>query len=173
VGETNPLFLFAKRKEVKNLKNKDVVKTVEELLTPMLPEHELDLWDVELVKEGANLYLRVYIDKKEGSIGIDHCEVVSRFLSTHLDQMDPIGNPYILEVSSPGINRTLKWDRDFLRFCGHIVDIMLYKARDKVKEFQGELISYENDSITIKDDKDITHSFDKQEVSICRLAVIF
>jgi len=151
-----------------------VIEQVTKILTPILEENNLELWDVELVKEGQNLYLRVYIDK-EPSVSLDDCTMVSRFLSKELDTLDPIENPYMLEVSSPGIGRTLRRDKDFLKYIGHTVDIKLYKARDKQKEFRGELISYkpEEDIITIKDHKDQIINFSKKEVAICKLAILF
>lgn len=152
--------------------NKDTIKKVEEILQPMIIENAFELWDIELAKEGQNLYLRVYIDKENG-ITLDDCELVSRFLSEKLDELDPLALPYMLEVSSPGINRALKKDSDFIRYIGEIVDIKLYKAKDKVKEFQGELISFENNIITIVDEDGVEHSFERKEIAICRLAILF
>lgn len=154
------------------MNNKDTIENVKKILEPITLENSLELWDIELTKEGPNLYLRVFIDKESG-VTIDDCELISRFLSQKLDELDPVKQPYMLEVSSPGINRALKKDSDFIRYIGEVVDIKLYKAKDKVKEFQGELDSFENDIITIIDVNDNTYSFSKKEVAICRLAVIF
>lgn len=154
------------------MKNKEAVEKAKELLKPMLDENEFELWDIELVKEGANLYLRVFIDK-EGGISLDDCEAVSRFLSEKLDEVDPVSQPYMLEVSSPGINRELKKDTDFIRYIGEIVDIKLYKAKDKVKEYQGELKALENQIVIIVDEDGKSHSFERKEIAICRLAVFF
>ena len=110
----------------------------EAFLLPVLAEHNFELWDVEYVKEAGTWYLRAYIDK-EGGIAVDDCEVISRILSDWLDQTDFIEESYILEVSSPGLGRPLKKERDFERSLGEEVEIRLYKALNKQKEFTGIL----------------------------------
>ena len=102
----------------------------EAFLLPVLAEHNFELWDVEYVKEAGTWYLRAYIDK-EGGIAVDDCEVISRILSDWLDQTDFIEDSYILEVSSPGLGRPLKKERDFERSLGEEVEIRLYKALNK------------------------------------------
>ena len=97
----------------------------EAFLLPVLAEHNFELWDVEYVKEAGTWYLRAYIDK-EGGIAVDDCEVISRILSDWLDQTDFIEDSYILEVSSPGLGRPLKKERDFERSLGEEVEIRLY-----------------------------------------------
>lgn len=130
-------------------KREDIEKKTEALLMPILDEFGFDLWDVEYVKEGAEYYLRAYIDK-EGGITIDDCVDVSRKLSDKLDEDDFIDGEYILEVSSPGLGRTLKRDRDFEKSIGREVDLKLYKAIDKVKEFTGILKSYDKEKIVVE-----------------------
>ena len=120
----------------------------EAFLLPVLAEHNFELWDVEYVKEAGTWYLRVYIDK-EGGIAVDDCEVISRILSDWLDQTDFIEDSYILEVSSPGLGRPLKKERDFERSLGEEVEIRLYKAQNKQKEFTGILKAYDKESVTI------------------------
>ena len=110
----------------------------ERFLLPLLAEHNFELVDVEYVKEGGNWYLRTYIDK-EGGITVDDCEVISRTLSDWLDKEDFIADSYTLEVSSPGLGRPLKKDKDFERSMGEDVELRLYKPRDKQKEFAGIL----------------------------------
>ena len=117
----------------------------ERLLEPILKEYGYSLYDVEYVKEGADYYLRAYIDK-EGGITVDDCEKVSRALELKLDEEDFIPNAYILEVSSPGLGRQLKKEKQFLQNIGEQVDVRLYKALpDKRKEFTGTIKSYENE----------------------------
>ena len=87
----------------------------EAFLLPVLAEHNFELWDVEYVKEGSSKFLRIYIDKP-GGITVDDCEVVSRAFGDLLDQEDFIEESYILEVSSPGLGRPLKKEKDF-SFC--------------------------------------------------------
>ncbi|HCM92241.1 MAG TPA: ribosome maturation factor RimP [Lachnospiraceae bacterium] len=120
----------------------------EELLTPILERLGFDLWDVEYVKEGADYYLRAYIDK-EGGITIDDCVDVSRALSDELDREDYIEDAYILEVSSPGLTRALKKDRDFERSIGRMIELKTYRSIDGSKEFTGTLTAYDKDSIRI------------------------
>jgi len=140
--------------------------------TEIIAERNLELVDLEFVKEGANWYLRVYIDK-EGGVDIDDCEGVSRALEAKLDTADPIEQAYILEVSSPGIDRPLKKEADFVKYRGEIIDIKLYKAMDGQKQYQGKLLGLENGVISIEDDKNKVISFEQKDVAGARLAVIF
>ena len=105
----------------------------EKFLLPLMQEHGFELVDVEYVKEGDIWYLRAYIDK-EGGISLDDCELISRKVSDWLDKEDFIQDSYILEVSSPGLGRPLKKDKDFARSIGKDVEIRLYKALNKSKE---------------------------------------
>lgn len=147
-------------------------KKVEAILMPIIEEKNFELVDVEFVKEGPNWYLRIYIDK-EGGITIDDCEAVSRALEVELDKEDLIEQAYILEVSSPGIDRPLKKESDFVKYAGEIVDIKLYKAFEGSKEYQGALKGLENNIVTITDDNGKEISFDRKDIAGVRLAVIF
>lgn len=147
-------------------------KKVEAILMPIIEEKNFELVDVEFVKEGPNWYLRIYIDK-EGGITIDDCEAVSRALEVELDKEDLIEQAYILEVSSPGIDRPLKKESDFAKYAGEIVDIKLYKAFEGSKEYQGALKGLENNIVTITDDNGKDISFDRKDIAGVRLAVIF
>ncbi|MFV0314697.1 MAG: ribosome maturation factor RimP, partial [Anaerotignum sp.] len=101
------------------------------------------------------------------------CEGISRELEARLDTEDPIEQAYILEVSSPGIDRPLKKQSDFEKYRGEIIDIKMYKARDGQKQFQGELLGLENGIISIKDEENNIIAFEQKEVASVRLAVIF
>ena len=137
-------------------KKEDYVTRTEALVTPFIQENNFELVDTEFVKEGGNYYLRVYIDKP-GGINIDDCELISRALSDKLDEEDYIEEAYILEVSSPGLGRPLKKEKDYQRALGEEIEIKLYKAMDKVKEFQGILKSYDDETVTIEENgNDIT-----------------
>lgn len=150
----------------------EVVKRVYELALPIAQENGLEIDDVEFVKEGPTHYLRVFIDK-EGGIFVNDCEVVSRALDVKLDELESeITVSYILEVSSPGIDKVLKKEKDFIKYKGRDVDVKLYKAIDGQKEFQGVLVSLENDKLTIIVEDDEVE-FDYSLVSQVRLAVIF
>ena len=141
-------------------------------LQPIIDEMNLELADLEFVKEGANWYLRVYIDK-EGGVDIQDCEAVSRGFEEKLDEADPIEQAYILEVSSPGMDRPLKKDEDFVRFSGEIIDIKLYKTIHGKKQHQGKLLSLENAVISIEDEENNVIALEQKDVASVRLAVIF
>ena len=123
-------------------KREDFEQRTEELLIPILEKYEFELVDVEYVKEAGTWYLRAYIDKP-GGIAINDCEVVSRELSDLLDQKDFIDDSYILEVSSPGLGRPLKKERDFARSIGAEVEIRTYRMVEGRKEFTGVLEEYD------------------------------
>ena len=120
----------------------------EELIRPILDERGWELVDVEFVKEGSTWYLRSYIDKP-GGIAVDDCEVVSRALEAKLDEENFISEAYVLEVSSPGLGRPLKKDKDYVRNEGKEIEIRLYKTFEHEKEFRGVLKSWDADSVTI------------------------
>lgn len=143
----------------------------EELVMPLIEENNFELVDVEYVKEGSNWYLRVYIDKPDG-INVDDCEVISRAFSELLDEKDFIEDAYILEVSSPGLGRPLKKDKDFERSLLEEVEVRLYRAKDGSKEFKGILKSYNKEEIVIEEnEEEIT--FQRSEIALIRLAFDF
>ena len=109
----------------------------------------LELVDVEFVKEGCEYYLRFYIDK-EGGVDINDCEAASRKISDLLDEKDPISEAYILEVSSPGLFRVLKKDKDLERSIGKIVLVKFFKAIDGEKQIRGELESFDSSAISVR-----------------------
>ena len=143
----------------------------EAFLLPVLAEHNFALWDVEYVKEAGTWYLRAYIDK-EGGIAVNDCEVISRILSDWLDQTDFIEDSYILEVSSPGLGRPLKKERDFERSLGEEVEIRLYKALNKQKEFTGILKAYDKETVTIETAEGEL-VFNRPDIALIRLAFDF
>lgn len=153
-------------------KREAIEKQTEALITPIIEQHNFELVDVEYVKEGGDYYLRAYIDK-EGGITVDDCEVVSRALGDLLDEKDFIDESYILEVSSPGLGRPLKKEKDYKRSMGKELEIRLYKAVEKQKEFYGILVSYDDSSVTIADEDNIERTFEKSDIALIRLAVHF
>ena len=144
----------------------------EELLLPIVEGHGFELVDVEYVKEGGNWYLRAYIDKP-GGITVDDCEVVSRTFSDILDEKDYIEDSYIFEVSSPGLGRPLKKEKDFQRSIGEEVEIRTYRAIDRQKEFIGILVEYDKDTVTIEYEDETTQVFDRSDIALIRLALHF
>lgn len=143
----------------------------EVLLSPIAEANGVEIYDVEYVKEGSNYYLRAYIDKPEG-VNIIDCENVSRALSDVLDREDFIPDAYILEVSSPGLGRTLKKDKHLQKSIGKEVEIKLFKPIDKCKEFTGVLESFDAESITILEGE-AKRTFARPDVALIRLALDF
>lgn len=145
---------------------------VEAYLLPLMDEHHFELVDVEYVKEAGTWYLRAYIDK-EGGIAVDDCEVISRSLGSWLDQEDFISDSYILEVSSPGLGRPLRKEKDFERSMGKDVEVRLYRQIDKQKEFTGTLTAYDKDTVTLVMKDGSQKVFEKPDIALIRLALDF
>lgn len=143
----------------------------EQLLQPILSEKQFELVDVEYVKEAGDWYLRAYIDKP-GGITIDDCEEVSRALSDLLDAADFISDAYILEVSSPGLTRPLKKDKDYDRNIGKLIELRLYQPVDRKKEMSATLVSYDKDTVTVSDEG-TEYVLEKKNISLIRQAFIW
>ena len=153
-------------------KREQYEQKTEEILLPIIEEHGFELVDVEYVKEGSSWYLRAYIDKP-GGITIDDCEAVSRKLSDQLDEKDYIEDAYILEVSSPGLGRPLKREKDYKRSLGAEVEIRTYRMIEKQKEFIGILKGYDENTVTIEAGDGTEKIFDKSDIALIRLAFDF
>lgn len=153
-------------------KREEYEQKTEAILIPIVEQNGFELVDVEYVKEGGNWYLRAYIDKP-GGIQVDDCEKVSRQLSEFLDEKDYIDEAYILEVSSPGLGRPLKKEKDFKRSIGEKVEIRTYRMIDKQKEFTGVLKSYDKDSVTVELLDETPKTFQLSEIALIRLAFDF
>lgn len=155
-------------------------KRTENLIEPILDKNGFELVDVEYVREGSNWFLRAYIDKP-GGITVDDCETVSRELSELLDKEDYIDESYILEVSSPGLGRQLKKEKDFARSIGEDVEVKLYKGikmmRKKkevsVKEIDGVLTRYDENTVTIEMEDGKELELNRTDIAIIRLAIHF
>ena len=159
------------RQEVAMSRREEYEAVCEKLLAPIADANGVYIYDVEYVKEGSEYYLRAYIDK-DGGVNINDCENVSRALSDVLDEEDPIPDAYILEVSSPGLGRTLKKDKHFEKSLGEEVELKLYKALDKQKEFSGILKGFDADTLTIET-SDGDRVFKREDVALVRLALDF
>lgn len=125
-----------------------VTEKVEELARPVVEDEGCELWSVEYVREAGSWYLRVFIDK-DGGVGIDDCERISRRLDPILDEADPIPYSYVFEVGSAGAERELKRPSDFEKFMGSEVEVKLYQPYEGKKSLVGKLEAYENGDITI------------------------
>ena len=125
------------------------------------------LWDVEYVREGGEWFLRLYIDK-EGGVGIDDCEAVSRAVDPILDQEDPVPGRYHFVVSSAGLERPLRRPEHLAWSLGKTVAVRLYRPRDGAKEFTGVLRGYADGKIVLETATGET-AFEKDEIALVRL----
>ncbi len=149
---------------MKNNSGKNIAASVREIISPVADEMGFFIWDVEFVKEGADKHLRITIDNEEG-INIIDCENFHRAIDPLLDEADPISESYILEVSSPGIERELKYPEHIDACEGWDVEVKLYAPRDGSKQFRGVLCGYDGEgSIVIENDGERT-AFKPEEVA--------
>ena len=191
-GLRGPLFRFETRaviycigfgKEVMYLtKREEYEARAEKMLEPLMEENGFELVDVEYVKEAGQWYLRAYVDK-EGGITLDDCELVNRAWSDMMDQDDFISEAYVLEVSSPGLGRQLKKDKDFKRSIGEEVDVHFYQGRKlpvgrngkevSVKELTGVLLAYTQDTITLETEFSPEYEIMRKDISSVKLTINF
>ena len=153
-----------------------ITEEVEKLVNPIVTDLELELVDIEFVKEGRDWFLRVYIDTPEGNIDIDQCAQVSEKLSEELDRTDPIPQNYFLEVSSPGAERPLKKEEDFQKAIGQYVFMKTYEPIEGMKEFEGYLLSYGPKAAEIEvriKTRKLTVVIEKEKIAFARLAIDF
>lgn len=153
-------------------KHDEYEKKATELIMPIIEAGNYELVDMEYVKEGSSYYLRAYIDKP-GGITVDDCEIVSRAFSDKLDEADFISESYILEVSSPGLGRPFRKDKDFERNIGEEVEFRLFRPVDHKKDFVGLLEAFDKDSITIRFEDGSTRNFERSNLAIIRQTVYF
>lgn len=156
------------------MKKTEIEQYCTELVTPIIKAGDFELVDVEYVKEGADFYLRVYADKP-GGITIDDCVLISRALEERLDAEDRIKVAYILEVSSPGLTRPLKKEKDFARSIGKLVDVKLYRQVNNSKELTGVLMAYNEEEVQLMLDDGDAHeelTVNRKDISMIRLAFV-
>lgn len=153
-------------------KREEIESKTEALILPIIEENQFELVDVEYVKEGGTYYLRAYVDK-EGGITVNDCETVSRAFSDILDREDYIDDSYIFEVSSPGLGRPLKKEKDYVRSMGKELEIRTFRAIGGEKEFYGILTAYDEKTVTIETEDGETMKFEKNEIALIRLAFDF
>ena len=163
-------------------KREEYETRTEEILEPIMKENDFELVDVEYVKEAGNWYLRAYIDK-EGGITLDDCELVNRAWSDIMDEQDFIPDAYILEVSSPGLGRQLKKDKDFKRRIDEEVDVKFYKAvkipnprngkEMSVKQITGILKGFDENTITLETDFSNEYIVNRKDISTVKLTIDF
>ena len=158
------------------MSKKKATELIAEWMEPYGRENGYELSRAEFVKEAGSWYLRVYVDRLTeegyGWMTSDDCEKISRFLSDKLDEADPIKQNYVLEVSSPGLDRPLISEKDFTRFMGSLIEIRLYEPLDGSKELTGELTGYDGKTVSINaNGREITLPVEK--TAKINLAVVF
>ncbi len=146
-----------------------ITDKVTELAKPVVEEEGCSLWDVEYVREAGSWFLRIFIDK-DGGVGIDDCERISRRLDPILDEADPIPDSYVFEVGSAGAERELKRPGDFEQFMGSEVEVRLYQPLNGCKVYVGVLAGYDNSRVTVTVGKNEV-SFDKSQIALVKLHV--
>ncbi len=153
-------------------KREEYEQKTEELLLPILNKYHFELIDVEYVREGSTWFLRAYIDR-DGGITVNDCEDVAREMNPILDELDYIEGSYTFEVSSPGLGRPLKKEKDYVRNLGKDVEIRTYRPIQHAKEFCGTLRAYDNKTVTIVTKDDAELSFEKSDIALIRQALDF
>jgi ribosome maturation factor RimP len=148
-----------------------VIEQIIEMASPLAENLGLELVDVEFIKEGGRMVLRVYIDS-EGGVTHSHCEAMSHALDEELDRQDPIELSYVLEVSSPGIERPLKKKADYIRFRGQAVSVKLFSPINGRKDFRGTLRGLEGEDIILENDKQEMFRLPLSQVAKAHLAFI-
>ena len=153
-----------------------IIEQIEQIALPIIEELNLELVDVEFVKEGRSWFLRIFVDNPEAPIDIEQCAVVSEKLSEILDEVDPIEQNYFLEVSSPGAERPLKKDKDFDNARGKFIYIKTYEPIEDAKEFEGYLLSYNEEQVEIEikiKTRRKTIAIPREKIAVIRLAIDF
>lgn len=153
-------------------KKEEYEKRTEEILQPIVDANGFELVDVEYVKEGGTWYLRAYIDKP-GGITVDDCELVSRAANDILDEQDFVEDSYVFEVSSPGLGRPLKKEKDFARSIGEEVEIRTFRPINRQKEFAGILTAYDKETVTIEQENEEEMQINRADIALIRLAFDF
>lgn len=146
----------------------NTVSKVTEIVTPFAKELGLDIWDIRFVKEGTDWYLRIFIDKN-GGVSLDDCVDLTHAITKPLDEADPISQSYLLEVSSPGVERELVKDEHFEKFIGADVMMRLIRPIEKVRDFGGKLKSYSDGVITVELKEGGELCVNKKETSFVKL----
>lgn len=165
-------MLNKKSNKNRRTNKRELLKLVRQMSQDIADELDFELVDLEYMKEYGYNILRVYIDKL-GGVSTDDCEKMSELLSLALDREDPISESYYLEVSSPGLDRPLKTDRDLKRNISKDVEVKLYKSLNNKKDYEGKLIDFNDDEITIEDDQGNIVFLPRKLISVIRLAIKF
>jgi ribosome maturation factor RimP len=146
------------------LKRNEIRNRIEQIAEEVAARHGVSLVDADLVKEAGHEFLRIAIDKA-GGVTTQDCEAVSRDLSSVIDDLDLVPWQYTLEVSSPGLERVLRKDREFRHFTGRPIEVLLYAPKDGNKRFAGVLRSFDDGAITVETENGDMVSFVREAVA--------
>ena len=144
------------------------VDRVREIVQPFADELGLEIWDITFKKEGSEWYLRIFIDK-DGGVNIDDCVDLTHAVSKPLDEADPISQNYMLEISSPGVERELTRDEHFQKYIGSPVMVRTIRPVDGVRDFNGTLVSYEDKKLSVELQDGSVVSFEKKDTNYVKL----
>jgi ribosome maturation factor RimP len=158
--------------EVIELNKKSIIGDVREIIESLIRDLDYELVDIEFKKEGSSKFLRIFLDKPEG-ITLDDCQIMSKAVSDELDKTDPIKESYYLEVSSPGLDRPLKNDKDLKRNINKDVEVKLYEPLDGKKLIQGSLIEFDKKTIKLQNEDESVENIPREKIALIRLAVKF
>lgn len=154
------------------MNKKAILKSVGNTCELLATDLNYELVDIEYVKESGSYYLRIYVDKP-GGVTLDDCQTMSMAVSEKLDENDPFKEAYYLEVSSPGLDRPLKTDKDLKRNLGKDIEIKLYKAFNNRKSYEGKLEDFNDSEIVILDESNSNIKIPKEIISSIKLAIKF
>lgn len=152
------------------MKKKDLLNLCKKEFEPLILNAGLELYDIEYVKESVGNILRVYISKENGNVGIEDCEAVSKLISDKLDELDPIEDSYFLEVSSPGIDRPFKKEKDYEKNLGETIEVKFYGSYKGKKTLTGKLLSYDENKIKVQTEREV-EDLDRESISAVRLSL--
>ena len=158
--------MFMNRKEDDIMTYSKLELKLLEMAKPIAEETDCYIYDLEYVKEGKSRFLRIFADKEQGGISLDECEAISRKISNKLDESDPISENYILEVSSPGIERRLRTLEHFQKYVGETIDIGLYQAKNGSKTLSGKLLGFSDGTISIEIENETQSIMQSETTSI-------
>lgn len=142
----------------------ELLALVRQTASSAAEEAGCELVDVEFLKEGAHWYLRVYIDKDSG-VSLEDCEAVNGPVNRMLDEKDPIAQPFFLEVSSPGLERPLKTERDYGKAMGTLVEISLYRPIDGIRHLEGTLKAHDAARVVLLDEAGVESAVNKADIA--------
>ena len=152
------------------MKKKDLLSLCKKEFEPLILNTGLELYEIEYVKESVGNILRVYISKENGNVGIEDCETVSKLISDKLDELDPIEDSYFLEVSSPGIDRPFKKEKDYEKNLGETIEVKFYGSYKGKKTLTGKLLSYDENKIKVQTEREV-EDLDRESISTVRLSL--